>query len=63
MAPSEEFLTEQVEQAKRDVETDLAELRTEVAALQRKLALLLAVLGGVFVALKVGRAIWRHSRD
>jgi hypothetical protein len=63
MAPSEEFLTEQVAQAKRDVENDLAELRTEAAALQRKIAMLVAILGGLLIALKVGRAIWRRSRD
>jgi hypothetical protein len=63
MAPSEEFLTEQVEQAKRDVEADLAALRAEAAALQRKIAFLLAVVGGLFVAVKVGRALWRRSRD
>jgi lipopolysaccharide export LptBFGC system permease protein LptF len=63
VAPSEDVLKEQIDGAKRTVETDLAELRTQLAGLQRKLALALAVLATVLIAMKVGRRIWRRSRD
>jgi hypothetical protein len=63
LAPSEDVLKEQIDGAKRNVEIDLAELRTQLADLQRKLALALAVLGTVLIAMKVGRRIWRRSRE
>jgi len=63
VAPSEDLLREQIDGAKRDVEADLSELRTQLAGLQRKVALALGVLVAVFVLLKAGRRVWRRSRD
>ena len=63
MAPSQDDLRERLDGAKRDVEADLAELRRQLADLQRKVALVLAVLLVVFVLLKAGRRIWSRSRD
>jgi hypothetical protein len=63
VARSEVVLKEQVDGAKRDVEADLAELRSQLAGLQRKVALGLALLVSAVVLLKVGKRIWRHTRD
>ena len=63
MAPSEDALKEQVAGAKRDVEADLAQLRTQLGDLQRKVALALAVLAATVVLFKVGRRIWGRTRD
>ena len=63
MAPSEDALKEQIAGAKRDVEADLAQLRTQLGDLQRKLALALAVLAATVVLFKVGRRIWGRTRD
>jgi hypothetical protein len=63
VAPSEVVLKDQVDGAKRDVEADLAELRSQLAGLQRKVALGLGILVSAVVLLKVGRRIWRHTRD
>ena len=63
MAPSEDALKEQIAGAKRDVEADLAQLRTHLGDLQRKLALALAVLAATVVLFKVGRRIWGRTRD
>jgi hypothetical protein len=62
VAPSEELLKEQIDRAKRDVGTDLAELRSQLAMVQRKVALALAVVAAAFVLFKVGRAVWRRTR-
>jgi hypothetical protein len=45
------------------VKTDLAELRTQMADVQKKVALGLGVVAGLFVLFKVGRTIWRRTRD
>ena len=63
MAPSEDALKEQIAGAKRDVEADLAQLRTQLGDLQRKLALALAVLAATVVLFKVGRRIWGRTRE
>jgi hypothetical protein len=63
VAPSEDALKEQIAGAKRDVEADLAQLRTQLGDLQRKLALALAVLAATVVLFKVGRRIWGRTRD
>jgi hypothetical protein len=60
---SEKLLKEQVDRAKRDVGTDLVELRSELAVVQRKVALALAVVVTAVVAFKIGRAMWRRSRN
>jgi len=56
-------LKEQVAGAKRDVEADLAQLRTQLGDLQRKVALALALLAATVVLFKVGRRIWNRTRD
>ena len=63
MAPSEDALKEQIAGAKRDVEADLAQLRTQLADLQRKVALGLALLAATLVVFKVGRRIWSRNHD
>jgi len=63
VAPSEDALKEQIAGAKRDVEADLAQLRTQLGDLQRKLALALAVLAATVVLFKVGRRIWGRTRE
>jgi hypothetical protein len=63
VAPSEEFLKERVDRAKRDVEADLTQLRTELGALGRKVAMVAAALVGVVVLFKVGRGILRRFGD
>jgi hypothetical protein len=59
MASSEDVLNEQVAEAKRDVEADLAQLRTQLGDLQRKVALAVAVLAATWILFKVGRRIWK----
>jgi hypothetical protein len=63
VAPSEDALKEQIAGAKRDVEADLAQLRTQLADLQRKVALAMAVLAVTLVLFKMGRRIWNRNRD
>ena len=63
MAPTEDALREQIAGAKRDVETDLAQLRTQLADLQRKVAIAVAVLAATLVLFKVGRRILGRNRD
>jgi hypothetical protein len=63
VAPSEEFLKERVDRAKRDVEADLTQLRTEIAALGKKVGMVVVALVGVVVLFKVGRRILRRSGD
>jgi phytoene/squalene synthetase len=63
LAPSEDVLRERIDGAKRDVEADLAELRTQLADLQRKVALALGILAAALVLLKAGRHIWKRTRE
>ncbi len=63
MASSEDVLNEQVAEAKRDVEADLAQLRTQLGDLQRKVTLAVAVLAATWILFKVGRRIWNRTGD
>jgi hypothetical protein len=63
VAPSEDVLKERIDGAKRAVEADLSELRTQLAGLQRRVVVGLAILVSAVVLLKVGRRIWRHAGD
>jgi hypothetical protein len=63
VAPSEDVLREQIDGAKREVETDLAELRTQLSDLLRKVVIAVGILVTVLIAFKVGRRIWRRSPD
>lgn len=56
-------LNEQIAGAKRDVEADLAQLRTQLGDLQRKVAMAVAVLAATWILFKVGRRIWSRTRD
>ena len=63
MAPSKDALNEEIAGAKRDVEADLAQLRTQLGDLQRKVAMAVAVLAATWILFKVGRRIWNRTRD
>jgi hypothetical protein len=63
VAPSEDALKEQIAGARRDVDADLAQLRTQLADLQRKVAMAVAVLAVTLILFKVGRRILARNRD
>ncbi len=62
MAPDPEELKSEIERTKESLARNLAELKTEAAATQKRVMMVAACAVGAYVALKVGLYLWRRSR-
>jgi hypothetical protein len=55
-------LKSEIERTKESLARNLAELKTEAAATQKRVMMVAACAVGAYVALKVGLYLWRRSR-